>query len=346
MNDCGGWFCPHCNCQDEGDAVQCDRCYGGHGGMPHSHSTTSVTGDGVETTMTVEHTHPGGNEAHDHDDHHGEHGGKCEDTDTQDNPDANGNGCVPYSDDPSMCGNFNTDTFHAQKECCACGGGRSGGGDGGDCRPPQKFSEMKFNMKYMCSPCGDLINDIQIAMQMEQSETQMPGPAVCGAGGPVDKFKKGCPAKDWDDLMSMMEPEKGKGKPQTKAEIDSSYECMCAMPEGDDMCEATAVRSVAAFKASVEEGRCTDEGIVAMGMTKDDGTPMKVDEVVGQYACKCVVPGQKGETPTCEDLAAFKASDGCTDEAFGGMGYQKEDGTPMTKDDFADMYSYLNCGSG
>ena len=43
--------------------------------------------------------------------------------------DANGDNCNVYHEDPSMCGNLDTDSFRSLQMCCACNGGTIGYAD-------------------------------------------------------------------------------------------------------------------------------------------------------------------------------------------------------------------------
>merc|ERR1719478_964774 len=74
------------------------------------------------------------------------------------------------------------------------------GDDHGDgCGPPMKHKDMKMSAKIMCSPCMKLLDDMNEGMGPDSKMEDF-----CAAGGPLDKFKKGCPAKDFDEIMGFM----------------------------------------------------------------------------------------------------------------------------------------------
>merc|ERR1712100_229179 len=67
------------------------------------------------------------------------------------------------------------------------------------------------------------------AMDAPDSKTKMG--EVCAAGGPIDKFKKGCPAEDFNMIMEMSE-----GGHDDRRRLDGPPECVSAC-DGDICCD-------------------------------------------------------------------------------------------------------------
>merc|ERR1712100_320782 len=104
-------------------------------------------------------------------------------------------------------------------------------GDHGDgCGPPMKHKDMKAMSKMMCSPCMKLYDDMNKGMGDDSKMEDF-----CAAGGPLDKFKKGCPAKDFDEIMDFM-MEGDKMDRRLDGHMDGPPECVSAC-DGDICCD-------------------------------------------------------------------------------------------------------------
>merc|ERR1719163_1841676 len=90
---------------------------------------------------------------------------------------------------------------------------------------------MKMMSKMMCSPCMGLMDDMGKAMDAPDSKME----DVCAADGPIDKFKKGCPAEDFEMIMEMMEG--GGDHDDDRRRLDGPPECVSAC-DGEICCDA------------------------------------------------------------------------------------------------------------
>jgi len=199
---------------------------------------------------------------------------------------------------------------------------------------------------------------------------------ACAADGPIDKFKKGCPAKDFDEFIApnmggddeehgdgddggrRLDGHEKKKEMMTKAMLDGQLACLCALSAipGVDMGD------------DGDDGHDNHDGHDHDGGGRggdDSGGPPRCVSACNEKICcgseicescstdscsqgdlarinsKCsdrrLTDGAE-EKPTCADIAAFKASD-CTDEGMAMMGMMDEKGEAMTKDAVGDMFA-------
>merc|ERR550514_915002 len=269
-----------CDNADDAEKPECAHCKACHepapdrpmdrGDMPHYH-------DGG-----MEHSHPGGDMDHDHEDH-GDHG------------------------------------------------------DG--CGPPMKHKDMKMMSKIMCSPCMKLLDDLNEGMMSPDSKME----DFCAAGGPLDKFKKGCPAKDFDEIMGFMM----EGDKMDRRRLQGPPECVSACDE-DICCDGGICSDCSISTCSQDDmdmiiGECVRQGSGG-GSGSGSGSggmmmmPKTKAEIDGLYACQCAISSvpatSKGDDykPTCTDVADFAAAitaSDCTSEGLAMMGITTKEGEPV-----------------
>jgi SUMO ligase MMS21 Smc5/6 complex component len=80
---------------------------------------------------------------------------------------------------------------------------------------------------------------------------------LCGANGPVAKFKTDCPAADFDSFGM-----NNNGDPMTHAGTSDMYTCDCDLRPMMDSSLTTTCAHITTFM----DGDCTAEGIKKMGM--------------------------------------------------------------------------------
>jgi len=201
------------------------------------------------------------------------------------------------------------------------------GDHGEECGPPMKHKDMKKHTKMMCSPCMGLMDDMGKEMDKEDSKME----EVCAAGGPIDKFKKGCPAEDFKMIMEMMEG--GDDHDDDRRRLDGPPECVSAC-DGDICCDAGICSDCSTSSCSQDDmamivGECARQNAQGSGGGSGSGSggmmmmPKTKAEIDGLYACMCATSSmeEKGDDykPTCADVAdlqaALTASD-CTDEGL------------------------------
>merc|ERR1719506_843259 len=202
------------------------------------------------------------------------------------------------------------------------------GDDHGDgCGPPMKHKDMKMMSKMMCSPCMGLMDDMGKAMDAPDSKME----EVCATDGPIDKFKKGCPAEDFEMIMEMSEG--GDDHDDDRRRLDGPPECVSAC-DGDICCDAGICSDCSTSSCSQDDmamiaGECARQNAQGSGGGSGSGSggmmmmPKTKAEIDGLYACMCATSSmqEKGEDykPTCADVAelqaALTASD-CTDEGI------------------------------
>jgi len=221
------------------------------------------------------------------------------------------------------------------------------GDDHGDgCGPPMKHKDMKMMSKMMCSPCMGLMDDMGKAMDAPDSKME----EVCATDGPIDKFKKGCPAEDFEMIMEMSEG--GDDHDDDRRRLDGPPECVSAC-DGDICCDAGICSDCSTSSCSPDDtamisaecarqgsGGGSGSGSGSGGMMRMPKTKAGID---GMYACMCATSSisEKGDDykPTCADVtelqAAISASD-CTPEGLAVMGIEvasiAEFGTVMAEE--------------
>merc|ERR1719478_1381524 len=201
-----------------------------------------------------------------------------------------------------------------------------------------------MSAKIMCSPCMKLLDDMNEGMGPDSKMEDF-----CAAGGPLDKFKKGCPAKDFDEIMGfMMEGD----KMDRRRLSDGPPECVSACDE-DICCDGGICSDCSISTCSQDDmdmiiGECVRQGSGG-GSGSGSGSggmmmmPKTKAEIDGLYACMCATSSisEKGDDykPTCADVtelqAAISASD-CTPEGLAVMGIEvasiAEFGTVMAEE--------------
>jgi len=86
--------------------------------------------------------------------------GSCQDLDNPETEDSQGSGCVPYSDNPQLCGDFDDDDFTADQLCCACGGGEdNSSGSGEESFEDRRLSDHDVSSLFKKDVKEDLRSD-------------------------------------------------------------------------------------------------------------------------------------------------------------------------------------------
>merc|ERR1712139_50130 len=134
------------------------------------------------------------------------------------------------------------------------------------------------------------MDDMGKAMDKPDSKME----EVCAAGGPIDKFKKGCPAEDFKMMMEMMEG--GDDHDDDRRRLDGPPECVSAC-DGDICCDAGICSDCSTSSCSQDDmdmiiGECARQGSGGGSGSGSGGMmmmPKTKAEIDGLYACQCAM---------------------------------------------------------
>merc|ERR1712118_281311 len=225
---------------------------------------------------------------------------------------------------------------------------------GGDRCESEKLDreKMKMDTKGMCSPCMGLMMNVYGPNGLDSLEDDAMEKA-CAADGPIDKFKKGCAAKDFDEFIApnmggddeehgdgddggrRLDGHEKKKEMMTKAMLDGQLACLCALSAipgvdmGDDGDDGHDNHDGHDHDGGGRGGddsggpprcvsACNEKICCGSEICESCSTDSCSEGDLARINSKCsdrrLTDGAEVKA-TCADIAAFKASD-CTDEGM------------------------------